>query len=242
MHRSRSPLYVEIASEIKQRISLGIYPSGQQLPTEPVLACEMGVSRGTLRESLSVLEREGLLLRRHGVGSFVKKQPSKVVAGMEKLDSLYNTIESAGRKAEDKVIRICQERLEPSISRSLELEDDSEGYIIESIRLADGIPVIYCWDVIPLWVLGKERLLVGREWCSSLTEFFRKFTSHRPKQFVSSVIAVLPPKAVTKMLAVDVLTPMILMEGVLYDANDRAINFGRQYYRSDKYEFTLVRK
>ncbi|MEW6661608.1 MAG: GntR family transcriptional regulator [Bacillota bacterium] len=242
MYQARSPLYMEIANEFKRRISEGLYLAGQQLPAEPELANELGVSRGTLREALSVLEKEGILFRRHGVGSFIKKEPKKVIAGMEKLDNLFNTIENAGWRAEDKVIRIYQERLDPKIAAALELDHNSQGYIVESLRLADGEPVIYCYDVIPLWLLTNESLLKGRSRCKSLTEFIRQFTPYKPKQFVSRVNAVLPPKAVAKLLGVDTFTPMIFMEGVLYDENDRAINFGRQYYRGDKYEFTLVRK
>ncbi|MBS3977347.1 MAG: GntR family transcriptional regulator [Syntrophomonadaceae bacterium] len=242
MYQARSPLYMEIANEFKRRISEGLYLAGQQLPSEPELANELGVSRGTLREALSILEKEGILSRRHGVGSFLKKEPKKVIAGMEKLDSLFSTIQNAGKKAEDKIVKIYQERLDPIIAAALELDPSSHAYVVESLRLADGEPVVYCYDVIPLWLLTNESLLKGRSRCHSLTEFIRMFTPYKPKQFISRVNAVLPPKAVAKLLGVDALTPMIFIEGVLYDENDKAINFGRQYYRGDKYEFTLVRK
>ncbi|MBS4053414.1 MAG: GntR family transcriptional regulator [Thermaerobacter sp.] len=242
MRRARTPLYVEIANEMKRRIAAGLYLVGRQLPAEPELAGDLGVSRGTLREALSVLEKEGVLFRRHGVGSFIKQEPVKVIAGMEKLESLFSTIEKAGWRAEDKVVNIYEGRLAPEIASALSLDEGAHGYIIESLRLADGEPVIYCYDVIPLWLLGHESLLKGRSWCKSLTEFIRQFTPYKPEQFVSRVNAVLPPAAVATLLGVDVYTPMIFMEGVLYDELDRAINFGRQYYRGDKYEFTLVRK
>lgn len=242
MRQSRMPLYREIANEMKRRIACGIYLSTRQLPTEPELAGELGVSRGTLREALSVLEKEGVIVRRHGVGSFVKQEPNRVIAGMEKLESLFDTIAQAGRQAEDRVVRISEEVLSPDIARALSLAAGESGYVIESLRLSDGEPVIYCYDVVPLWVLGNETLLKGRTWCRSLTEFIRQFTPYKPKQFVSRVNAVLPPQEVAVLLGVDGFTPMIFMEGVLYDEADKAINFGRQYYRGDKYEFTLVRK
>jgi len=242
MRRARTALYVEIADEMKRRIAAGLYLTGRQLPSEPELAGDLGVSRGTLREALSVLEKEGVIFRRHGVGSFVKQEPVKVIAGMEKLESLFATIEKAGWRAEDKVVHIYEGRVEPEIACALALEEDAQVYIIESLRFADNEPVIYCYDVIPLWLLSSESLLKGRSWCKSLTEFIRQFTPYRPQQFVARVNAVLPPAAVAAALGVDTYTPMIFMEGVLYDESDRAINFGRQYYRGDKYEFTLVRK
>lgn len=48
-------------------------PDGAKLPPERELAAELGVNRGTLREALTRLQAQGLLARRQGAGTFVRK-------------------------------------------------------------------------------------------------------------------------------------------------------------------------
>lgn len=237
----RKPLYMEVADEIKKRIAEGIYKPGKKLASEPVLAEELGVSRGTLREALTSLENEGIISRKHGKGSFVNKNSSKVMAGIETMESLINTIRQSGHIAHDKVIAMDDIKINLEIAEMLEVDPGSTGYVIESLRFSDDEPVIYCYDILPGWVLDNKDLLKARYRCESMTEFLDKNTKLVPKQFVSKVKAVLPPDKVSRLLKAPKV-PMIYMEGVMYDENDIPINYGYQYYRGDKYEFKLVRR
>ncbi|SEM72221.1 substrate-binding domain-containing protein [Paenibacillus sp. OV219] len=74
MLSDNKPLYSQILGILRERISQGEYVTGQQLPTELELADKFGVSRITSKRALIELEREGLIYRRRGSGSFVKKR------------------------------------------------------------------------------------------------------------------------------------------------------------------------
>src|SRR5260370_37104282 len=71
----RAPLVSQTAAAIRTRIKPGRWQLGEQLPSEPQLATELGISRGTLRESVRMLISNGLLERRHGVGTFGARVP-----------------------------------------------------------------------------------------------------------------------------------------------------------------------
>src|ERR1700704_1518876 len=71
----RAPLVSQTAAAIRARIAAGRWLIGEELPSEPQLATDLGISRGTLRESLRLLISTGLLDRRHGVGTFVARVP-----------------------------------------------------------------------------------------------------------------------------------------------------------------------
>ncbi|WP_328666950.1 GntR family transcriptional regulator [Streptomyces sp. NBC_00322] len=66
-------LYERIADAIHQ----GTYPPGSTLPSEPRLAGELGVSRPALREALLLLQEDGLLSVRRGVGRTVNDRPPR---------------------------------------------------------------------------------------------------------------------------------------------------------------------
>lgn len=238
---NRQPLYVAIAEAIQKRIAQGEYLVGSRLPSEPELAADFSVSRGTLREAMSVLEKGGQIIRRHGVGSFVG-QPAKVVAGMEKLESLTATIRRAGFIAEDRILKIDATTVTGDVAEKLQVPEGSRAYRIESLRLADGIPVIYCYDLLPEWLIPSIDELRHRRETESMEEYLGQIVNTQPFHYISDVTAVIDESDVTKLLQVSKKTPLIKMEGVMFDQTGRPLNYGRQYFRSDKYQFTLVRR
>jgi DNA-binding GntR family transcriptional regulator len=64
-------LHSQISDRIRARIASGEWPSNYRLHTEPELAAELGVSRGTLRRALATLIEQGLLKQVQGRGTFV---------------------------------------------------------------------------------------------------------------------------------------------------------------------------
>ncbi|MDH5411379.1 MAG: GntR family transcriptional regulator [Alphaproteobacteria bacterium] len=65
------PLYSRIAMLMRQRILGGQWEAGAQIPTIEGLMSEFGASRVTIRLALDMLERDGLIERFRGRGTFV---------------------------------------------------------------------------------------------------------------------------------------------------------------------------
>jgi GntR family transcriptional regulator, arabinose operon transcriptional repressor len=77
MPRSDSA-YRAIYTDLKGRIHSGEYATDQKLPTEAEIAATFGVSRVTSRKALELLERDGLIYRKQGAGSFVADRSSRL--------------------------------------------------------------------------------------------------------------------------------------------------------------------
>ncbi len=77
--RSPQPLYLQVATIFRRNIESGIWHSGQQVPALELLVEQLGVSRATVRQSFGLLEREGLIRRSRGTGTYVNENlPRKV--------------------------------------------------------------------------------------------------------------------------------------------------------------------
>ena len=68
-------LYLQVIDRLKEDIEKGVFKEKEKLPSEFELAKTLGVSRATLREALRLLEEENVIVRRHGVGTFVNSKP-----------------------------------------------------------------------------------------------------------------------------------------------------------------------
>ena len=65
------PLYLQIMEQIRQRIAAGDWAAGRELPSIRALAVELRVSVITIKRAYLDLESEGVIVTRHGKGSFV---------------------------------------------------------------------------------------------------------------------------------------------------------------------------
>lgn len=68
---SKQPLYISIMEIIKDRILTGVYPLHTNIPTETQLEEEFKVSKITIRKAITLLENEGFLSKRSGLGTKV---------------------------------------------------------------------------------------------------------------------------------------------------------------------------
>lgn len=75
--RSRSPIYAQVASVMRQRIENGEWVVGQKISTLETLEKEFGVARVTIRQSIEMLRDEGLLEAHQGRGTFVSGVPKR---------------------------------------------------------------------------------------------------------------------------------------------------------------------
>lgn len=75
--RSRVPLYVQLASVMRQRIESGHWGEGDKISTIEELESEFGVARVTVRQAIEMLREEGLLDAQQGRGTFVSGKPKK---------------------------------------------------------------------------------------------------------------------------------------------------------------------
>src|SRR5262245_52737770 len=74
------PLYLQLREVLAERITSGEWRPGYVIPNEVELARELGVSQGTVRRSLDLLEREHVVTRRQGRGTFVNDPGSQDLA------------------------------------------------------------------------------------------------------------------------------------------------------------------
>jgi len=72
--------YIRVANWLREQIVGGQLPLGSKLPGEEVLKRTFGVDRSVIRRAVLVLRDEGLIVTRHGVGSFVAAVPDVRVA------------------------------------------------------------------------------------------------------------------------------------------------------------------
>jgi GntR family transcriptional regulator len=87
MHKAAR--YATAYNKILTMIKGGLYPEGSKLPTEPLLAEQLGISRSTLRQALALLQEDGILEAKKGIGNFVRKTLNEDHVGVERMENPF---------------------------------------------------------------------------------------------------------------------------------------------------------
>ena len=74
--KSSQPKYLQIVESVRKSIEAGRYRNGVRLPSEAELVRRFGVSRMTAVKAMQHLQREGLLVRRTGSGTYAAESAS----------------------------------------------------------------------------------------------------------------------------------------------------------------------
>jgi GntR family transcriptional regulator len=133
------PLYRQLRDALADRIATGEWRAGQALPSEQDLAREFEVSAGTLRKGLNLLERDRLIFRRRGKGTFVNN-PS----GPAELARFTNLRASNGDRVLGQLSSVEIEHRAPSESEKtlLRLAPDAHVCALRRLRLHRGAPLL----------------------------------------------------------------------------------------------------
>jgi GntR family transcriptional regulator len=136
----KTPLYDLIEQNLRELILRGQLNMGESVPSEWELAELYGVSRLTVRNALDNLTRQGWLIRRHGVGTFVA-HPNVTEITPSKL-SFTEQMRAIGRKPSSRLISLRVVAADIQVANMLKLAQGEPAVEIVRLRLADGEPIL----------------------------------------------------------------------------------------------------
>ncbi|MCR3955483.1 MAG: GntR family transcriptional regulator [Gudongella sp.] len=231
-----------LSSQVKEAIVAMINESSfmSKLPSENKLAAQLGVSRNTVREALKILENQGLVILRHGIGTFVTSYNSNdnIRYNIAQLDSTTKILAEhgyvPGTKSASHDIRKANERI------STELGSDSpmDVLYIERVRTADDVPIVFVEDYIPYQDGMMEKFEENGN--ASLFRFLDKYT---PVSFSScSIHAVLSDERLMDKLCLDEPKALLLLQQMHYSAQGVPAFYSDSYFLTDRLEFNIIRR
>jgi GntR family transcriptional regulator len=233
------PKYFTIKAILCSRLERESVP-GDRVPSEQALCAEFKVSRVTIQQALRLLEKEGVVARDQGRGTFYRGLPAK---RMETAPS--QLLESLIREQAHGFTRLLATRIVPAtvrIAERLKLPAGALVVHIERVGVADGEPIVYIRASLPYDVgaplLADEQILTRQTLGSLLHDGY----GIEVDSVVQTIAATLADPALAEHLGVDVGAAVLEGERTYFDRAGRAIIFSDAFYRADRHRFSVTLK
>ena len=98
---STEPIYRQLVEQVRRLVAGGQMAPGDELPSVREVAQTLAVNPMTVSKAYGLLEAEGLLARRRGLGMLVAERPRAVQSRAERTALLRPTLERAAREARE---------------------------------------------------------------------------------------------------------------------------------------------
>lgn len=220
------PLYLQLRDALLQKIRSQEWEPGQQLPNEQSVASEFGVSQGTVRKAMAVLEDEHIIERRQGRGTFVTAMdPEQLVFRFYKIRGVVG-MPTGG---ESSIEVGAPTELE---QQCLGLRPAHKVIRVHRVRELDGRPLFLEVCALPQNLfpkLAKQETYNGFILMTCFEE--AGVIAQRASEKVRAIAAV--GEKATK-LSVPEGTPLLETERIIYDSNGRPFEFRIRTCHLDK--------
>jgi len=218
----------EVRERLRELID-AVVPGGA-LPSERDLSAGLGASRPTIRAAIEELAREGLLVRRHGRGTFTN--PRKI---SQEVPSTADLPPAEG-EWESELLEFEVVAAGSRLGRRLEVAPGDELIRFLRRRVVDGQPMALEEIRLPRTVVpGLTRAEVA---AGSLYHHLRDRHGVVPAHAVQTTEPTVTDATESRLLGVPLYSPALVFERTTRDTGGRPIEYSRSVYRGDRYRIT----
>lgn len=225
------PLYLRLKRSIEEAVRAGVFSAGDALPSERDLAVAADVSRVTVRKAVQHLVADGLLIQRHGSGTFVAPQIQRVEQSLSSLTSFTEDMARRGMTLESRWLERGLFDASPQETMMLGLGAGEKVARIARLRIADGTPLAIERAALPSSILADPEA-VDTSLYSKLDE-----TGNRPVRALQRIAAFNLDDDDAELLETVPGVASLRIERTSYLPSGRIVEFTRSIYRGDAYDF-----
>jgi DNA-binding GntR family transcriptional regulator len=228
------PQYRKLYEILKKHILSGLYAEGSLLPSEHELSAAHRITRPTVRHALEALVKDGLIVKKQGKGSIVRKPLQNIG-----ILSIAGTASAIGVRylktaiLQKPVIRSWPDNFPFDLS---EAEREAGCIYMERLRYVDDVPLFY--DINHLPNLYIPRLTSRSFENKSLFEILRKHYNIEVKGGEQKLKAILPDRKIMELLSLHPGQPVLYLERKLFSNKEEFNIYSTIYFNSEKHSIS----
>lgn len=226
-----APLYLQLKRSIEDAVRKGLIGPGDALPSERDIALKADVSRVTVRKAVQDLVKGGILVQRHGSGTFVAPRLERVEQSLSRLTSFTEDMARRGLSAQSQWLERGVYPPSPEEMMVLGLSSRELVARIARLRIANDTPLAIERASLSASVLPDPSVID-----TSLYAILER-DGLRPVRAVQRISAANLGEADASLLEVAPGSASLNIERISYLATGRVIEFTRSVYRGDAYDF-----
>lgn len=224
-------IYKSIADKLRLRLNSSDFNIGSPLPGEKKLAQEFSVARMTIRKAINLLVESGLVVRRHGSGTYVARKD--VHHETSNLTGLAEVLRQQGKEVVSKVLVFEVMPAPPVIASQLRIKIDERIYFSRRVRYVDGKPLMLEDSYMPVKLF--RHLSLGHLEGSKF-DYIEKECGITISGNYETLTPVLADKQLARSMNVPEQTPLLRITSLSYSDSGEFLNYSVMFRNASEYQ------
>ncbi|RFB79875.1 GntR family transcriptional regulator [Methylovirgula sp. 4M-Z18] len=226
-----APLYLQLRASILDAIRKGSLPPGDALPSEREIAARAKISRVTVRKALRSLVEQGVLVQRHGSGTFVAAHAEPRVQPLSRLTSFTDDMARRGKRTHSLWLERGIHLPSPQEMMVLGLTASERVTRVHRLRFANDTALAVERVSIAASLLPNPEEIVASLYAALAAR------GNHPVRAVQRISAAIVDAQDAELLRVPPGSAGLDIERISYLGHGKTVEFTRSVYRSDIYDF-----
>jgi GntR family transcriptional regulator len=239
LKRQGIPLYIQLEEIFQSQIVTGEFVPGQRIPSENEIANAYKVSLITVRQSISNLVQKGILVRKQGVGTFVRdsERTVKNIMTLNAKGRLDEVVPEGVLKQEVEVVDMSPVSSTKYVADKFGIGEGETVYRVVRRRKENGAYLSYIKNYLPVDIgkrIKRSDLLTN----TMLAVLKGKLGINLIKgvQLIESILA---DYEIAENLSIHMTSPVLYLEMLSFDEKDKIVNFVQTFFRADIFKYTI---
>lgn len=234
------PLYLLAKEEIVHYIVDKGLSGGDFLPSEGELCSRLGISRGTLREAMRVLEEEDVVIRKQGIGTYVTHRDTVIHSTLDFNEGVTEMIMGRGMTPGAHNVRIEEMTADRKLAQKLQVDIGAPLLVVKRLRTANDIPVAYTEDFSPKEVIPDKLLRDSKK--ASLYSILEEDLGI---ELGTSALRLEPLKAsktIARALGIKPGDLLMFLQQTDKNIDKIPVLYSEEYFAAQRFEFVVMRR
>lgn len=207
------------------------------LPSERELSERYGLSRTTVRLALQELERQGLVTRQHGRGTFVADRSARTTDLMGGY-SFTDQMREMGRQPQTTILEFDEIEADKHLAGAMGAHIGDKLFYLKRLRAADGTPMMVERTYLPVrnFLSLKRPMLEGHSLYGVIERTYGEKIRRAEEEFFASVARL----SDARLLGIDEGDPVLDLVRTTYSTRNEIVEYTLSVARADQFKYKVV--
>jgi GntR family transcriptional regulator len=227
------PLHSQVEKLLRQYIDQEAVKPGEMFPREVDLAVEFGMARNTVRQAISKLVKDGLLIRKKGFGTIVAEK--KIYTRLDSWFSFTNEMKEKGMSVVNHSLNLQKVKACSEIAGVFNLKLNAPLLCLTRLRGTGEDPYLLSIS----WFHPRHKINTGEDFSKPLYQLLEEKYNIRVSTSKEEISAIPADSSLARELRIKKNDPVLFRKRKVYNSDSQIVEYNKVYYRGDGISYSL---
>lgn len=219
----------------------GRFKDTDRLPTETELSAELGISRTQLRDALAILEQDGFISRRRGIGTVINRHVVDLNTRIDLEMEFGTMLRFAGYKSQAVLLGVEVKTNDEMIAEKLQVSLNTPILTVVKLMLADEKPAIFFIDYIAFSIID-DFSYTHADLEHNVFHFLETFCHEEVAYDLTGVKPIIADSRLSEILHIAEGDPILYLNEQAYNIENQVVLYSQEYYADGILDHTIFRR